>query len=324
MRILVIHNLKWKSLNSKFGAIKAITDLADIEPIEFVLEKRDYPVLEIENGRITHEYFDRHFKDKAVINGYSGVFLLLSKKHGAGLDSSLRGSYQNDVDPLMEGWIVSDENDRVCIGKKCVNKVVKSFLHELCHGLCDWYGVTDNTHDYDYKNERNDIKGAYEVLVGKSKNGLLELLKYKLGLLKPYQSAPLPPASWSTITQPYLNPNKTLYPATGVHVGTDFRGKIGDPVYAPSDGQLMDCGCTDMLGNWLEYKRSDSKYLVALHLRELPRKGWYKRGEVIGILGSTGFIKGVHYHLEGWNVPMNRALLTSREAVLRYTFDITR
>lgn len=324
MRILVLHNLSWKTWEQKMLAIKGVVGLADIEPIEFVEKKGEFPPLEIENGRITHRYFDHHFKDKAIMEGYHGVLLCMNRKQGKGLQSTLRGSYHNDDDPLIEGWIVADEKDEVCIKKTCINQFVKSFLHELRHGLTDWYGLKDDTHDYDFKNERNNITGAYKSLRGRQGGSLIEFLKARLGFLKPHLSLPIPPANWSVVTQPYLNPNPSLYPKTGVHPGTDFRGKISDPILATCDGAVTRTGFSPQLGNWLEFKQTDGTYLIALHLQKPATVANYKRGEVIGVLGDTGLIKGVHYHLEGWYKPMDRSLLTSKDAVIKHTFDVLR
>lgn len=336
MRILLIHSFSWDTLPAKLKEINRIAGLAKVpDPIRFETLKLNYPEVEVKDGRVTHAYFDKHISDYARQNGYQGVFLCLSRYQAKRLDleSGLRGAYQNDDDAMMEGWIVADEDDKVEIEDEetgemiDISQFIKTTLHELGHGLCDWYGVPDTVHSFDFKRDHIDIEEFYRTFKPNSGVGYaLRSIMESLGVIRArvHRSLPIPYWNWTQVTQSYLNADRRLYPRSGVHVGTDFRGKAGDPVFAPIDGPVTRAGYSESLGYWLEFKMG-SEYMVALHLKELPRKGrHYKRGEVIGIVGDTGMIEGEHYHLEGWWKPMDRSKLTSEEAVRLHTFDIVK
>jgi hypothetical protein len=326
MKVLYLYNFTWGSWDKKLQHIKSITDQAKIEPIFFESLRGPYSPLEVESGRITHAYFDKHIREYARFHGFQAVFIVLTRYQAKRLklQSGLRGAYQNDQDAMMEGWIVADENDEVTVGGKSINQFVKTACHELRHGLCDWYGVRDDTHEWDFAKERIDIEEAYRQF--RPNSGLsygIRNLAERLGVIsrRIHRSLPIPPFNWTQVTQSYLNPDRANYPRSGVHPGTDFRGSAGDPVFAPIDGELTRIGSSREMGYWLEYRMGD-EYLVALHLKEPPKRGHYKRGEQIGTLGETGIQTAPHYHLEGWYKPMNRTLLTTPASVKKHTFDI--
>jgi len=117
-----------------------------------------------------------------------------------------------------------------------------------------------------------------------------------------------------------VNPDPKLYQLTGHHIGTDFRAPVGTPLLSPSKAFVTRTGFSKTLGYWCEMQ-VDDWYMVALHLRERPKMGTYRKGDVFAYIGDTGFIQGVHAHLEGWYKPMNRQALT-KDTWKTLTFDI--
>ncbi len=74
---------------------------------------------------------------------------------------------------------------------------------------------------------------------------------------------------------------------------------IGTPLYAPLDLQVIKTQVGKEGGNTAFVKLDGRKELVrSLHLRELPKVGKYKRGEVFAFTGNTGLSTGPHWHVD--------------------------
>lgn len=243
-----------------------------------------------------------------------------------GIPGDLYGLHRGDKDSVIDIWASGPSRLRP-IAKKNGFKTNLGYTicHEISHGREANRGEEDRTHAMCDQGRLKELLALQEErVVGllEKKLSLLEMLKEAtLAKIRPQFARPLP-NHWSKVTQKFLNPNKTLYPATGVHVGTDFAAPKNTPVLAPCDGQITRSSYSPVLGNWVEFKMG-GLYLVALHLvsRQQPRR--VRRGEPIGFVGDTGMIKGIHAHLEGWYIAMDRDRLTSKEAVENLLFDIT-
>lgn len=131
---------------------------------------------------------------------------------------------------------------------------------------------------------------------------------------------PLPKEYWDNPSQDYGIPDPVTYPQTGRHIGVDFPAPFGTPLIGPTDCEITRVGYSNAIGFWCEVK-IDDWYMVALHLKARPKVGVYKQGETLGCIGASGKIKGIHSHIEGWNVPMDRASLTKTNWNM-LTFDI--
>jgi murein DD-endopeptidase MepM/ murein hydrolase activator NlpD len=85
-----------------------------------------------------------------------------------------------------------------------------------------------------------------------------------------------------------------------MHAGVDIPGSIGTPIYATADGVISHAGRQGGYGNMVEINHGRgletryghlSKILVADNTR-------VKRGQIIGLMGSTGRSTGSHLHYE--------------------------
>lgn len=131
-----------------------------------------------------------------------------------------------------------------------------------------------------------------------------QLVAQKPKLVKPLKA-------WGVnVSQKYGNYNPSLYPTTGHHIGVDHAVPKGTPVYAPADGELLHSGYTKTVGYYVVYKYAENRYLVAMHLQKhTDLKKNYSAGETLGLIGDTGFIIGIHSHIEVWTIPVDRAAL---------------
>lgn len=105
-------------------------------------------------------------------------------------------------------------------------------------------------------------------------------------------------------------------PISGVstfHYGTDFGwgNYQGEPVYAANSGTVVYEGYDSNLGNYLvlRYTRGNNTVINRyLHLKNralVKENTSVKRGQIIGYMGATGYVTGVHLHFEYWICPKN-------------------
>jgi murein DD-endopeptidase MepM/ murein hydrolase activator NlpD len=85
-----------------------------------------------------------------------------------------------------------------------------------------------------------------------------------------------------------------------IHNGIDFSAEVGDTVRAITDGIVLIAGKNFFYnGNFILLDHGQGLTSVYLHLSKLlvKNKAKVKKGEVIGLAGSTGRATGPHLHL---------------------------
>ena len=82
------------------------------------------------------------------------------------------------------------------------------------------------------------------------------------------------------------------------HLGTDFRGAVGDPIRASNDGVVTLIGDFYYSGNMVVIDHGAGIATAYLHMsRVLVLQGdTVTRGQLIGLVGSTGRVTGPHLH----------------------------
>lgn len=84
------------------------------------------------------------------------------------------------------------------------------------------------------------------------------------------------------------------------HYGEDFVGRTGTPIHAVNDGVVVIAGLYPIRGGLVGINHGAG--IVSLYFHQsaiLVKVGQrVKRGDVIGRVGSTGFVTGPHLHLE--------------------------
>lgn len=131
------------------------------------------------------------------------------------------------------------------------------------------------------------------------------------------------------ITQKFLNPDSVLYPKTGVHPGVDYGG--GGDLLAVATGvitysEVADSPWGKWLGNHfaLYVPELDKSFLYCHSAVPPPALGPVSRGTKLGVMGQTGFAKGIHLHFEGYYGKFNinvRAAWASKLDILKSSFD---
>lgn len=87
------------------------------------------------------------------------------------------------------------------------------------------------------------------------------------------------------------------------HYGIDIGGKIGDPIMASADGLVVFAGWTPELGNMIVISHADDYITVYGHNDRLnvQERQQVKKGDLIALLGKTGYSMGPHLHFEVWH-----------------------
>jgi len=111
---------------------------------------------------------------------------------------------------------------------------------------------------------------------------------------------------------PAADPNtntKLLWPANSHrinqyyswrHRGLDIDGDIGDPAYAPESGKIIKAGWGTGYGNHVIIDHGNGIVTLMGHMSKLLVEAGdaVSRGDVVALIGSTGWSTGPHIHLE--------------------------
>lgn len=91
----------------------------------------------------------------------------------------------------------------------------------------------------------------------------------------------------------------TQWPRTG-HVALDIDGRASEPVWAAASGRVIVSTYSSGDGNYVIIDHGNSFSTVYKHLsqRNVPIGRWVNQGEIIGLIGSTGYSTGSHLHFE--------------------------
>jgi murein DD-endopeptidase MepM/ murein hydrolase activator NlpD len=92
-----------------------------------------------------------------------------------------------------------------------------------------------------------------------------------------------------------------IHPVTGEikkHRGTDIRATRRQKIYAAADGEVIEVGYQDFLGNYIKIKHLLGFVSLYGHLKEtnVTQNEMVYQGQVIGSCGDSGRTTGVHLH----------------------------
>lgn len=85
-----------------------------------------------------------------------------------------------------------------------------------------------------------------------------------------------------------------------LHAGIDLANSIGTPIYAVSDGVVIDAGPTAGYGMWVKLRHADGTVTLYGHVNTtLVSVGQrVMAGDQIATMGNRGFSTGPHLHFE--------------------------
>ncbi|WP_026941704.1 peptidoglycan DD-metalloendopeptidase family protein [Hellea balneolensis] len=84
------------------------------------------------------------------------------------------------------------------------------------------------------------------------------------------------------------------------HHGVDFKGAVGERIYASADGTVEYAGTADKWGKRVMLKHASGYQTLYAHMNsiDVSRGQSVKAGDIIGSIGSTGQSTGPHLHFE--------------------------
>ncbi|WP_248928761.1 peptidoglycan DD-metalloendopeptidase family protein [Paenibacillus hamazuiensis] len=108
------------------------------------------------------------------------------------------------------------------------------------------------------------------------------------------------PTASRTITSPFGYRKDPFTAKLSFHRGIDIAGKTGDPVYATAEGIVRTAGFDRFHGNNIVVEHAGGLITWYMHLNKTNVKNGDKvhKGQLIGLMGSTGRSTGPHLHYE--------------------------
>lgn len=84
------------------------------------------------------------------------------------------------------------------------------------------------------------------------------------------------------------------------HKGLDIRGPVGTPIYATADGFVKTSKWLGGYGRFIELDHGNAIHTRYGHMSKLiaEENQFVKKGDIIGLMGSTGRSTGSHLHYE--------------------------
>jgi murein DD-endopeptidase MepM/ murein hydrolase activator NlpD len=108
-------------------------------------------------------------------------------------------------------------------------------------------------------------------------------------------------------------------PSGNFHSGLDLRSPLGTPVKAAADGVVRISKMFRLHGGTIGIDHGQGVATLYIHLSELkvPEGKRVRRGEVVGLVGSTGFSTGPHLHWAVYvhGLPVNPVPWLAKEPV---------
>jgi murein DD-endopeptidase MepM/ murein hydrolase activator NlpD len=112
----------------------------------------------------------------------------------------------------------------------------------------------------------------------------------------PYFGSPVE----SRITSRYGHRTHPISGRRHIHTGVDYRGPIGEPIHASSEGRVVHVGLKGDYGKTIIINHGDRYTTLYGHLSKyhVRRGQWVHQGQTIGFIGRTGRVTGPHLHFE--------------------------
>jgi murein DD-endopeptidase MepM/ murein hydrolase activator NlpD len=133
---------------------------------------------------------------------------------------------------------------------------------------------------------------------------MTSLTKSEAELEEAQHERDITPTLWPTLSHTVTSGFGIRYdPFTeqpAMHAGIDFAGRTNDPIYATAEGKVTEAGFDSTHGNHVTIRHGNGLETAYLHMSKLLVKPGQtvKKGEQIGLMGTTGRSTGTHLHYE--------------------------
>jgi len=194
---------------------------------------------------------------------------------------NLAGNYQQKLDAFKQDQTAVLEGKISAFDERA--KVIETVINEL--------GVkVKRAKDADHSG------GPYISMESYSDKLITNTDKY-LALIK---KMPLGFPIYTEISSPYGKRVDPINGKIGFHEGIDFKGTSGDKVRSTGDAIVKSAGYKSGYGNCIVLVHGNGYETMYAHLSKklVARGDQIKRGQVIGLVGSTGRSTGSHLHYE--------------------------
>ena len=103
-----------------------------------------------------------------------------------------------------------------------------------------------------------------------------------------------------TITSPYGNRFHPVLKKYSLHTGVDIGAPTGTTIVAANGGTVIISGWNDAYGNYVVINHGGGQTTLYGHMSKLlvKKDAKVKRGDKIGLVGSTGWSTGPHLHFQ--------------------------
>lgn len=118
-----------------------------------------------------------------------------------------------------------------------------------------------------------------------------------IGTLPEIPQNPLPNG---TVTSPFGERINPITSEAEHHNGVDVAAPEGTPIHLAFSGVVIEVGESDVYGNYVLVDHSNGLYTRYCHCSTVLAETGYilKKGEIIALVGNTGWSTGPHLHLE--------------------------
>mgnify|MGYP000176841538 CR=1 FL=1 len=300
--------------------------------IEYLRDKDLEDYLEIEGGDNLDEHAIQSYVNRDDVD-YIHVDMTDSTWRKLDLRPTLYGQAQLiDGQGITYGRWTERNADRVKYlpeHLQYLSEVGLGIVHEIGHCLSYTYKIGYTSHYYFYGYDKRYTAAQERDQDPKRWQRTPDPDVYYKNLpwhnKEPMKGTILPKEYEDKISQAYLTPAD--FYSVGYHIGTDWACPLFTPVYAPFDGRttrrevlhktLGNCG-------YYLYKNAEGEYeaMRFMHLAMAPVVGNYKKGDIIGYTGNTGFSTGPHLHIDVWRggyIKIDQ--IRNKETILAYTKD---
>lgn len=139
--------------------------------------------------------------------------------------------------------------------------------------------------------------GPFKPLSEDSYDDLIFKLDHSLDIIK---SVPLGPPVLGPITSLYGRRIDPLNEEVAFHSGIDISKRSGAEIRSTADGKIIEKGNAEGIGNYVVIDHGKGFKTRYFHMQKsiVVKNDLVKRGQVIGLVGSTGRSTGPHLHYE--------------------------